>query len=396
MEKTKDMEQVQIRVEDKEMNSSDSRISKAANFLHQYPILKKYGWWFRITLYINFLLAGQSAATLLGRLYFDNGGNSIWIATLVESAGFPVIIPLRFIFPLSSNSTTIANTSSNNDPLPRRKPSKTTLFLLFLFFGVFLAGDNLLYSYGLQDLPVSTYSLICATQLAFNALFSFLLNSQKFTALIFNSLVLLTVSASLLAVHPDSDNGSSTKVSKGKYIIGFICTVGASAMYSLQLSLIELSFKKVIKRETFDAILDMQIWPSFVASCICVVGLFASGEWKKLPKELEGYEKSSLSYFMTLIWTAISWQISSMGLLGLIFEVSSLFSNVISTISLPAIPILAVIFFHDKMDGVKVIALILAIWGFLSYIYQNYLDDAKSRKFAANEDASLSLVEIKD
>ncbi|CAI9095523.1 OLC1v1031498C1 [Oldenlandia corymbosa var. corymbosa] len=381
-------------VEDKEMNSSD-RISKAASLLQQYPMLKKYGWWFRITLYIHFLLAGQSTATLLGRLYFDNGGNSIWIATLVTTAGFPVIIPLRFLFPLSWVSTTITNTSSNNDPLPRHKSSKITLLLLFLFFGVFSAGDNLLYSHGLQDLPVSTYSLICATQLAFNALFSFLLNSQKFTALIFNSLVLLTVSASLLAVHPDSDDGSSTKVSKRKYIVGFICTVGASAMCSLQLSLIELSFKKVLKRETFDAILDMQIWPSFVSSCICVVGLFASGEWKKLPKELEGYEKSSLSYFMTLIWTAISWQISSMGLLGLIFEVSSLFSNVVSTISLPAIPILAVIFFHDKMDGVKVIALILAVWGFLSYIYQNYLDDAKSRKSAANEEASLCLVDIK-
>ena len=85
----------------------------------------------------------------------------------------------------------------------------------------------------------------------------------------------------------------------------------------------------------------------------------------------------------------ISWVV------GVDFEVSSLFSNVISTIPVPAIPILAMIFFHDKMDGVKIIFLILAIWGFLSYVYQHYLDDVKvkSRTSLSNEDASGSLLE---
>lgn len=239
-----------------------------------------------------------------------------------------------------------------------------------------------MYSYGLLYLPVSTYSLLCATQLAFNALFSFLINSQKFTALIFNSLVLVTISASLLAVHADSDETPSSTVpnQKSKYVIGFLCTIGASATYSLYLSLLELYFQKVvIERKTFDAVLDLQIYPSFVASCVCVFGLFASGESRKLDAEYRDYREGRVSYVMTLLWTAISWQVSSIGSLGLIFEVSSLFSNVISTLGLPTVPILAVIFFRDKMDGEKVIALLLAVWGFLSYVYQHYLDDKKSK-----------------
>ncbi|PRQ18622.1 putative purine permease, plant [Rosa chinensis] len=32
------------------------------------------------------------------------------------------------------------------------------------------------------------------------------------------------------------------------------------------------------------------------------------------------------------------------------------------------------------MDAMKVIAMLLAIWGFLSYIYQHYLDDLKSKE----------------
>lgn len=139
----------------------------------------------------------------------------------------------------------------------------------------------------------------------------------------------------------------------------------------------------------------MQIYPSFVATCGCVVGLFASGEWRSLSKEMKEYKEGKVSYMMTLIFTAVTWQVASIGLLGLIFEVSSLFSNVISTLTSPVVPILAVIFFHDKMDGIKAMAMLLAIWGFLSYIYQQYLDDSKSKvkkKMKANSnEASLGL-----
>ncbi|XP_065877231.1 probable purine permease 10 [Euphorbia lathyris] len=344
-----------------ETTAVDSGEAGSNNRKLQFPKFIHYKWWLRVTCYVVFVLAGQTAATLLGRLYYDKGGNSKWMATFVQSAGFPVLLPLVIFF----NSSSIT------------KPKLSTLLFLYLAFGLLLTGDNLMYSYGLLYLPVSTYSLLCATQLAFNALFSYFLNSQKFTPLIINSLVLLTTSASLLAVNAESD---SEKISRGKYVIGFMCTVGASATYSLYLSLVQLSFEKVIKSETFSAVLDMQIYPSLFATCGCVVGLFSSGEWRSLGKEMEEYEEGKVSYLMTLIWTAITWQISSVGLLGLIFEVSSLFSNVISTLALPVVPILAVIFFHDKMDGVKVIAMLMAVWGFVSYIYQHYIDDRDSKR----------------
>lgn len=272
----------------------------------------------------------------------------------------------------------------NNNDSYKTKTKFFTLVLLYLAFGLILTGDNLMYSYGLLYLPLSTYSLLCATQLGFNALFSFFLNSQKFTALIFNSIVLLTISASLLAINADSD-GDSTGLSRGKHVIGFLCTIGASATFSLYLSLVQLSFEKVIKRETFSAVLDMQFYPSFIATCACVVGLFASGEWKSLDTEMKEYDKGRVSYIMTLLWTGVTWQIASIGMLGLIFEVSSLFSNVIGTLALPIVPILAVMFFHDKINGVKFVALLLAVWGFLSYVYQHYLDDKKAKADKSNE-----------
>lgn len=117
------------------------------------------------------------------------------------------------------------------------------------------------------------------------------------------------------------------------------------------------------------------MYQSLVASCAAMAGLFISGEWKTLNGEMARFELGKISYMMTLIWTALGWQLYTIGLLGLIVKVSSLFSNVVSTFGLPIVPVLAVVFFHDAMDGIKVVAMLLAIWGFISYAYQQYLDD---------------------
>ncbi|KAF3445634.1 hypothetical protein FNV43_RR10810 [Rhamnella rubrinervis] len=337
----------------------------------QLVTVGRWKWWLLMVLNIVFLLVGQSAAVLLGRFYYDQGGNSKWMATLVQTAAFPVLIIPLFLLPSSKD------TSTSSTP-----PFIAILALIYFSLGVLIAGDNMLYSTGLLYLSASTYSLICATQLAFNAVFSYFINSQKFTALILNSVVVLSLSASLIAVNDDS--GGLSGVPRSKYIIGFICTLGASALYSLLLSLMQLSFQKVLKKETFSVVLEMQIYTSLVATCASVIGLFSSGEWKSLHGEMEGFGKGRTSYVLTLVGTAVAWQVCSVGVVGLIFVVSSLFSNVISTLSLAVTPVAAVIVFHDKMNGVKVIAMLLAIWGFATYIYQNYLDDSKARRTQNN------------
>ncbi|PWA54264.1 purine permease [Artemisia annua] len=345
----------------------------------------EYKWWIKIALFTIFVLSGQSVATMLGRLYFNKGGNSKWMATLVQTLGFPLMLPLIFMY-LPSKTT----------PKPQEfttKPSWITLFMLYMFLGIFLAADCMLYTLGLNFMPVSTYSLICASQLAFNAFFSYFLNGQKFTPYIANSLVLLSFSSTLLVFQSDSEQ--SVKTSKTKYIVGFVCTVAASAGYGLMLSVTQLAFKKVLKSQSYKVVFDMIVYQNMIASCWILVGLFASGEWKDIKGEMAGYESGSVSYIMNLVWTSISWQVFSIGCIGLIFEVSSLFSNVISTLGIPIVPVLAVVFFHEKMNGVKVIAMLLAIWGFTSYIYQHYLDDKEEKTKAKVVNREVNLIEIR-
>lgn len=336
---------------------------------YQHPLhkLKRTHWWILVVLNITLLIVGQAAAVLLGRFYYARGGNSTWLATLVQTAAFPILlIPYFFL------------RSSDESPSVSSPPSLPLLCIIYIVVGALIAGDNMLYSIALLYLSASTYSLICATQLAFNAVFSFFINQQKLTALILNSVVILSLSAALLAINDDTDSPSGA--SKRKYVIGIVTALAASALYSLLLSLMQLTFEKVLKKETFNVVLEMQIYTAVVATCVTIIGLFASGEWKTLRGEMDNFTTGKLSYVMTLVWTAIAWQVCSVGVVGLIFVVSSLFSNVISTLSLAVTPLASLIVFHDKMNGVKIIAMLLAFWGFASYIYQNYLDDVQARK----------------
>lgn len=354
--------------EDKDPNLVDQTKDSSQPTVTQHR--SYYKRWLLMAIYSFFLLAGQSAATLLGRLYYDKGGNSKWMATLVQPAGFPILIPLYY---LSAYKTSTETSDNITNP-----PSVLVLSAMYVALGVLVASDCMLYSIGLFYLPVSTYSLICASQLAFNALFSFFLNKQKFTPFIINSIVLLTLSSTLL-VFQNNSSGSASRVSKGKYVIGFVCTLAASAGYGFLLSVTQLCFQKILRKQTLKVVLDMLIYPALVGTLIILVGLFASRDWKSVDKEMEGFSLGKVSYVNILVWTAIAWQVFSIGAIGLILEVSSLFSNVISTLGLPIIPILAMIFFHDPMTGIKVISMLLAIWGFVSYVYQHYLDDRSSK-----------------
>ncbi|KHN39749.1 Putative purine permease 11 [Glycine soja] len=258
---------------------------------------------------------GQSGAVLLGRFSFDQGGESIWMSTLVQTVAFPIVFfSLFFPHPKYHSGTTDLTMHS----------STHTLIMVYFLLGILLAGDNLIDTIGLLlYLPVPTYSLICASQLAFNAIFSILINAEKLT---------------------------------------------------------HLSLERVLKRETFSVVLEMQIWTSLVASCVCIVGLFSSGEGKGLEDEMRRFKAGREVYMLTLVGTALAWQICSVGVVRLIYLVSTLFSNVMSMLSLPLVPVAAVLLYHEQMEGVKIVAMLLAILGLSSYIYQNYLDETKSKE----------------
>ncbi|KAJ0233240.1 hypothetical protein HA466_0284530 [Hirschfeldia incana] len=270
-----------------------------SNVLHQLMKLKRSQRWIFVFISIFFLILAQAAAVLLGRFYYDQGGNSKWISTLVQTVGFPILYLPLCLLPASSHTSSSSSSSSSSSC------SFKTLVWIHLSLGLAIGFDNLLYSYGLLLLSASAYSLTCGTQLIFSAIFSRFINSEKITIWTGMSVILLTISALVIALGGDSDSPSGGY--KWTYMIGCLLTLLASLIYSLQLSLMQYSFENIIKRETFGVVLEMQIYTSLVASCVSVIGLFASGEWKMLRMEMEEFHKGQVSYVLTLVGTAFSW-----------------------------------------------------------------------------------------
>jgi len=103
-----------------------------------------------------------------------------------------------------------------------------------------------------------------------------------------------------------------------------------------------------------------------------------------IPREARNFELGQVKYYVVLVWSAIIWQCFFLGSIGVIFCASSLLSGIIITVLLPATEILAVIFFQEKFQVEKGVALGLSLWGFVSYFYGE-MKENKKKKLAAPE-----------
>ncbi|KAK3119845.1 hypothetical protein QOZ80_9AG0676210 [Eleusine coracana subsp. coracana] len=281
------------------------------------------------------------------------------MTTLTFSYGAPLLaIPLFLMLSPSSESY---------------RPAASKMVPIYAGLGLLIALNNLMYSYRLQYLPVSTFSLLATTQLAFNAVTSRFLNAQQFTPLIANSVVVLIFSAALLGVAGSSDDsGGTTATGHGKYAAAFVLTLAASTT-------VALTFEKAIRSRTLRWVLAMQLHTSIAASTVCVVGMFTLGEWRMVPAEAATFEGGRARYVAMVAGMGVAWQAASVGLVRLISRVSVLFANMSATVGLPLVPVFAVALFGDRMTGIKVIAMLMALWGFLSYVYQHYIDGPRGK-----------------
>jgi len=234
----------------------------------------------RFLLIVNCLILalGTSGAPLIMRLYFIHGGQRVWLSAFLQTAGFPLmLIPLTISYIKCHHpppSTTTSITLDNLNIISMKPP----IFFAAAFIGILTGIDDYLFAYGVARLPVSTSSLIIASQLGFTAFFAFLLVKQKFTAFTVNAIVLLTVGAGVLAMHTSSDRPAG--VSAKQYAISFSTTVAASALYGFVLPSVELVYKKIKQPITYSLVMEFQFVMCMFATLFCVIGMIANNDFK--------------------------------------------------------------------------------------------------------------------
>ncbi|EPS68820.1 hypothetical protein M569_05947, partial [Genlisea aurea] len=336
--------------------------------------LSRLNWWVLVVISIILCISGQACAIVLGKVYSRNGGSSRWMINLVQNGGFPIVLIPYLLF------ITLGESKTDRSPPPRLLLRSC----IYLLAGALCCVYGQLYSFGILYLPGSTFSIICASQLAFSAVFYLLINRQRFTFLVLNSVAVLTLSSALIGFDDSSEGtGSGGQV---EYLMGILSSLLASALYALLLSLMELVFEKVLTGESISVTLELHIGVSFAASCFCVGGMFVSGEWRNLGVEMESFENGVYGYATCLVSQVIGWELNVLGMVGLVYLVSSLFSNVISTVSLAVTPLASVVFLGERMDGVLVVAMLMGLWGSGCYVYQKYLDDLRAHRQGRRND----------
>nr|XP_043622947.1 purine permease 3-like [Erigeron canadensis] len=308
------------------------------------------------------LAIGNCGGPLVQRLYFLKGGKRIWLSSCLPTAGWPFItIPVIFSFLYRKRYGRREAKFFTMNP---------TLFLPCAVIGILTGLDDYLAAYGVSCLPVSTYSLIIATQLAFTAGFAFILVKQKLSAFTINSVFLLCIGAVILALHSSTDHPNHE--SSMKYYEGFFMTLGASALYGFILPSIELTFKKAKQPITYSSVMEMQIIISFFATAFCTIGMLINHDFKAIPQEAEKFELGKVKYYVVLAVCAFLWQCFFLGAIGIISCASSLLSGIIISTLLPVTESLAVLFFHERFQVEKGLSLALSLWGFISYFYGEF------------------------
>ncbi|EEE69872.1 hypothetical protein OsJ_29686 [Oryza sativa Japonica Group] len=123
-------------------------------------------------LVVNFVLmvVGSACGPLLLRAYFLRGGNRKWLSSLLQTAGWPLLLaPLCFSYSSRRRRREVeddgAGAGAAATPLFLMTPR---LLVASAVVGLMTGVDDLLYAYGLAYLPVSTSSILISTQLAFN------------------------------------------------------------------------------------------------------------------------------------------------------------------------------------------------------------------------------------
>ncbi|CBI19192.3 hypothetical protein VitviT2T_027240 [Vitis vinifera] len=232
---------------------------------------------------------GQVGGPLLLRIYYLHGGKRKWLNAWLLTSGFPILIlPMAFSYlraQAKGQATVLLVT-------PR-------LVAASAFLGILLGLDGYLYSFGLSYLPISVSSLLGSTQLAFTAIFAFIVVKHKFTHYSVNAVVLMTFGSIVLGLHMNGDRPSG--VSDGKYLLGFLMTLGAAALHGFIMPALEYTHLKAGMPITFDLVMQIQFLISMFATLFCTIPMVINKDFQAVSKEAAEYGLGETKYYMVSI-----------------------------------------------------------------------------------------------
>ncbi|KAL0807852.1 hypothetical protein Bca101_100344 [Brassica carinata] len=331
--------------------------------------------WPTIIICFILVITGQSIAKLLENYYYlhtTNKRRATWFQSLLQVIGFP-FLHTPFYFLLYPDPR-----KPNQLPPSSDRTSLRFLTLLYPGIGVSMVFHARLYTKGKLEIPFNVFTLIYTAQLLFTTVLSFIVKKFKFNRWIFISLFFamaagaLTLSSSFPG-EPENDTA--------KYRTGVLSAIFAAFSFSYIITGSQNVFDNVIskrdvatnRKPSFASVFELIFFSSIFATIVFLAGLFITGELHVVKTEVRGFSQGKRAYILTMMGQVGAWQVYWVGLVGLVFAVSSMFSNVISVCTWPIVSLLGVLFFdsgNDDLDYYRGAASVSAFRSIVSYFYR--------------------------
>ncbi|CAN6225425.1 unnamed protein product [Urochloa humidicola] len=313
---------------------------------------KPFSFWLLLFLSSGAMLTAFPASSLLSRLYYTDGGKSKWILSWAAVAGWP--LPALLLLPLYLLGKATPT------------PLSLSLCLWYALLGFLSAADNLMFAWAYAYLPASTASLVAASSLAFSAIFGRAIAKNTLTLSSINAVAVIT--AGVVVVALDSGSDRPPGVTAGQYALGFALDVLGSALHGLIFALSELVFARALGRRSFHVVLEQQAAVSLCAFAFTSAGLAIAEGFPAMRREAARFAHGGGAYANVMVWTAVTFQVGVLGGTGVLFLASTVLAGVLNAVRVPLTSVAAVIWFHDPMSGFKILALLITVWGFASYM----------------------------
>ncbi|KAF8052850.1 hypothetical protein N665_1499s0008 [Sinapis alba] len=331
--------------------------------------------WPTIIICTIMVITGQSIAKLLENYYYlhtTNKRRATWFQSLLQVIGFPFLHTPFYIL--------LYPDPRKPNQLPPSSDRTSLRFLTLLYPGIGLAMvfHARLYTKGKLEIPFNVFTLIYTSQLLFTTVLSFIVKKFKFNRWIVISLFFamaagaLTLSSSFPG-EPENDTA--------KYRTGVLSAIFAAFSFSYIITGCQNVFDNVIskrdvatnRKPSFASVFELIFFSSIFATIVFLAGLFITGEHHVVKAEVRGFSEGKRAYILTMMGQVGAWQVYWVGLVGLVFAVSSMFSNVISVCTWPIVSLLGVLFFdsgNDDLDYYKGAAIVSALLSVVSYFYR--------------------------